>query len=204
MDAVSRFRESMTCTYERWHDGIGYDLEALRSATAAERAAIEELLLPHGIDDWRDVEALAACDTPRAAAALRQALHHANHQVRAAVLRHAPQLASESEQTATLVAALAGAEFYGGLTQALQQVETHHPPEVIAALLRGVLARDGATAVHFAAMLMYLHGQASSSFDWAQRPFYLQFHTDDAAQRRECFRELCARIGVAPEPYFAT
>ena len=36
--AVERFRESMAMNYERWHDGIGYDLEILKTATPEELA----------------------------------------------------------------------------------------------------------------------------------------------------------------------
>ena len=39
--AVQRFRESMTINYERWHDGIGYELEILKTATPEELVAIE-------------------------------------------------------------------------------------------------------------------------------------------------------------------
>jgi len=78
----------------------------------------------------------------------------------------------------------------------LLQVEEHHPPPVIEALFRGALVRKGDIAVHFAAMLMFLHGRAAEAFDWDQRPFYLTFHTEDPAERAAAFRELCARVGV--------
>ena len=75
------------------------------------------------------------------------------------------------------------------------EVEEFHPPAVIDALLRGVLKRDGETAVHYAAMLMFIYGKATSSFDWEHRPFFLQFNTDDRHERQTAYRELCARIG---------
>lgn len=108
---------------------------------------------------------------------------------------------SGDERSATLVAALENTDFYAGLTQALLEVESFHPPEVIAALLRGVLARNGDHACHFAAMLMFLHGKAESAFDWELRPFFLRFNTADRTEREAMFRELCGRIGVSPEPY---
>lgn len=199
--ALERFRESMACTYERWHDGIGYDLAILKAATPVEQGEIEHLLLSRAVDDWRDVEALAALDTPRAQAALHRALQMGSHPVRMAVLYHAPHLVSEGERTKSLVQALEGADTYGGLTQALLEVQEYHPTEVIDALLRGVLARDEGAPVHFAAMLMYLHGKASSAFDWEQRPFFLKFHTKDPEERRKLFAELCAKIGVEPATY---
>lgn len=64
--APGRFERSMPIDHEKWHDGIGYGLDTLRGATEAERRQIETLLLEHRIGDWRDVEALAALDSPRA------------------------------------------------------------------------------------------------------------------------------------------
>jgi hypothetical protein len=198
---VDRFRSSMIIDYEKWHDGVGYDVELLRSATPQELVEIEDLLVNRPVADWRDVEALAALDSPRARALLRKTLKSGTRELRVAVTDHAPHLVSEDERTATLVAALEGAEIYGGLTQALLQVEEFHPPKVIEALLRGALARSGDTAVHLAAMLMYVHGKAESSFDWEQRPFFLLFNTDDRAEREAAFRELCEKIGVEADRY---
>jgi hypothetical protein len=197
--AVGRFRQSMVIDYEKWHDGIGYDLEIIRNATPQELADIEELLTSKPIGDWRDVEALATIDSPRARAVLVKALKHPDHQIRTSIVDYAPHLVPEEEHTRLLVAALAEAETYSGLTRALDQVESFHPPDVIDALFRGLLKRDGGTAVHFSAMLMFLHGKAASSFDWDHRPFFLQFNTEDPAERRRCFRELCDRIGLKPD-----
>lgn len=199
--AVERFRESMVVNYERWHEGIGYDIAIFKTATPEELVDIENLLLARGVDDWRDVEALAALDSPRARVALRKALNSSNHRVRIAVAEHASDLISAAERTAALVHALEGADTYGGLTQALLQIEEFHPPQIIDALLRGVLTRTEGQPVHFAAMLMFLHGKTQSAFDWDQRPFFLEFKTDDSAKRRALFRDLCARIGVDPEKY---
>jgi hypothetical protein len=48
---------------------------------------------------------------------------------------------------------------------------------------------------------MFLHGQAREPFDWDQRPFFLRFQTEDPAERRAAFRELCGRIGIDPSAY---
>lgn len=198
---LERFRQSMVCNYDRWHDGIGYDLDLIAAASPGERVEIEDLLVSRPVEGWRDVEALAALDTPRARVLLRQALRSRNHEVAMAVARHAPGLVPADERSATLVAALEGAEFYGGLTQALAQVEDFHPPEIVDALFRGALVRDGGTAVHFAAMLMFLHGKAKTSFDWDQRPFFLRFNTDCRPEREAAFGELCAKVGVDARQY---
>jgi hypothetical protein len=35
--AIDRFLRSLVIDYEKWHDGIGFDVDALREATPAER-----------------------------------------------------------------------------------------------------------------------------------------------------------------------
>ena len=72
--------------HEKWHDGVGYDLDALRAASPDERNAIEATLLHRAPYTWNDVEALAALDTPGARTALRSALDGGDTRVRAAVL----------------------------------------------------------------------------------------------------------------------
>jgi hypothetical protein len=97
--------------------------------------------------------------------------------------------------------------FYGGLTEALDQVADFHPQPVMDALFRNVLTRDGEVAVHLAAMLMFLHGKAESMFDWKHRPLFLKFHappispTERGELREAVFRELCQHIDVQPDPY---
>ena len=119
------------------------------------------------------------------------------------MLRYAPELVSEDEKLTSIVAALRTADFYGGLTAALDEVEEFHPPGVIAELFRGALHRTDGVPVHFAAMLMFLHGKAREPFDWDQRPFFLRFNTPDRAERVAVFRELCEKVGVDSAPYLA-
>jgi hypothetical protein len=198
---LDRFEQSLHIDHEKWRDGIGYDLDAIREASPEERASIEALLLQRGVRDWRDVEALAILKSPGAREALRSALASRDHEVALAVARHAPDLLDEEARAALIVRALEGAPFYGGLSQALNQAEECHPPPVLEALLHGAVRRDGEVAVHFAAMLMFLHGRAETAFDMDQRPFFLTFHTQDPTARAAAFRELCRKIGVEAQRY---
>jgi hypothetical protein len=193
---VERFRRSMTMNWEKHHDGVGHDIDILRQADPAEREAIERLLLSRGVLDWMDVEALAALDSPGARDALLEAARSGDQRIRMAVLQYAPDLLATQDRTAALVSDLETAEFYGGLTQALAEAEEFHPPAVMDALFRGALQRDGESAVHFAALLTFLHGKAEEPFDWEQRPLFLEFHTADQLERRQVFRRLCARLEV--------
>lgn len=200
-ETVCRFVDSMKIDYEKWHDGIGYDLETLAKATPGERQQIETILLARGARDWRDIEALAALKTSKSQPALRAALETGGAEIRGAVLRYAPELVSEAEKTAHLIDALRTATFYAGLTQALDHVAEFHPPEVVAELFRGTLAREGEVAVSFAGLLMFIHGKAPERFDWSQRPFFLRFATANRLEREAAFRDLCEDIGVDAGEY---
>lgn len=194
--AVQRFRESMQIDYWKWHDGIGYDIELLKQATPSERQQIETLVMERGARDWRDVEALAAIQTPQAVEELRQALHRGDHAIAMAVLAHAPGVVAEKDRIAALVSAIEGAEIGSGLAEALRLIQSYHPPQVIDALFRAILIRPN--VVLLVAMLMFLYGLAKSDFDYDLRPFYFRFQSGD---REAPFRELCEKAGVDAERY---
>jgi hypothetical protein len=120
--------------------------------------------------------------------------------VRSAVLDHGAALFDDREREAILIGLVRDAAIGDGLTRTLDAIERCHPPEVIDALLRAILERDGEIAVHFAAMAMFLHGKATAPFDDAQRPFFLRFATASRAERCIAFRDLCERIGVDAAP----
>jgi hypothetical protein len=198
---ICRFQRSMNIDFEKWHDGIGYDLDALREASSEERSSIEHLLVNRRPLDWRDIESLALLDTPGARKALMEAMSEPNSEVQLAVIRFSPHLISREEQIAAVVLALRTAELFGGLSQALDQVAEFHPPEIISELFKGILTRNGDVAVLFAAMLVYIYEKADDPFDMKQRAFFLRFNTDVLAERRAAFRELCTIIGVDPNNY---
>jgi hypothetical protein len=200
-ELAGRFHESMAVDYDKWHDGIGYDLAAIRDANEDELEAIERMVLANSPRGWRDVEAMAVLNTPRMIRELRAILKGGDNQLKQAVDRYAPDLMTKQSRTATLVRALEESVIYGGLTQALDDLPDFHRPEAVEALFRGALRREGEVAVHFAAMLYYLHGKAKEPFDWGHRPFYLRFHAPVGPEREAVFRELCATIGVDAERY---
>jgi hypothetical protein len=195
-DPVQRFVASMTMTYDMWHDGVGYDLQTLAAATPKERAEIERVLISRRPRDWRDVEALAQIDSPAARAAVEAALKDPDPQVRREAMRYASDKVDPADRERRLLALIPTAAPFGGLTEALDDIEEFHPPSVIDAMLRATLRGDGEAAVHFAAMLFYLHGKAAEPFDWSHRPFFLRFNTTDRAERCAAFEELCRVIGV--------
>jgi hypothetical protein len=201
VSSFERFKKSMEIDYEKWHDGIGYDLEAITSASPAERRAIEQLLIHHIPRDWRDIEALAKIDTKDARETIKTAIEDPNPDVRIAVTRFAPNLVTNTQRTQSITKALQHAEIFSGLSQTLGDVEEYHPAEVKETLIDGLLTREGEVAVLFAAMLFYLYGKAKEPFDMKQRPFFLRFNTDDKTEREKAFRELCKKLNIDPEKY---
>ena len=197
----TRFLQSMEMNYEKWHDGTGYDLELLPTMSPQELDEIETILINHRPRDWRDIEALADIDSPRARKAIEAALKDSDPQVRREAANHAGDKVKPADREAFLLKALKTCTAFDGLTEALDEAEEFHPPSVIDALVRGALNRDGETAVHFAAILFFLHGKAKEQFDWDHRPFFLRFNTDDRKERKAVFRELCETIGVDLEKY---
>lgn len=194
-----RFRRSLAIDFNAWHDGIGYDLEALRQAEPADQVAALGLLRRDGLGDWRDVEALACLTAfpvvaSPAAMLLRRLWREGPAVLRMAVLRHAPQLVGVRERRRALVQALGEVQPFEGLSECLEEVRRDHPPMVLRALWAAAAERPRSVAVHCAALLAHLYGLAKSPFDLAQRPLFLRCGSDDPAERTQALAELRRRV----------
>jgi hypothetical protein len=188
-----RFLDSMIIGYEQWHDGDGYDLEALAALKDEERGSAETVLITHLATKagWRDVEALDALGTPGAMAAVKAATKHGNPEVRNQALEI--MAAASPEQ--------AGPQLEDDIVHAVERgaldlAESHPTPRVKRALLDCARLSNPTTRVNAAAMLMYLCGKADEPFDWNQRPFFLRFGTEDNQELRVAWTELRERTGV--------
>lgn len=187
---LALFRASMDISQEKWHDGIGYDLSLLSTATSADLEAIENLLVSRGVSDWRDAEALAALDTERTRETLRRAFASGGEEIRQTISLYAPELTDPDLRTDSLIKLLRSAPLFGALSGALDEIAGFHPPAVIDALFEGLKEREGDVAVHFAAMLFYLHGKSEEPFDFLYRDFFLEFNTDDPKERDNAIKKL--------------
>lgn len=197
---VERFMRSAQIDADNWRDPQ-HDLEAIKLATPTERVAIEEFLIIRGISHFMDVEALVLLDTPTAHQALRAAFENGSMDIRAAVAHLAPHLIEDDARLADLIRRVELCGVYENLDITLRQIESTHPPAVIHAMLQRIIREPGVAAVHFAGLLLYLHGEASEPFDWHQRPFLLRFNPGDESDRRQAFKELCDRIQRDAERY---
>jgi hypothetical protein len=195
-----RFLRAAQITADNWRDPQ-HDWDAIQMASPAERLSIEQYLVSRGVRHAIDVQALAMLGTPGADQALRAAFQSGSAEIRAAVVRFAPQTIEPAAMRSELLQRVAECDAYAGLSLTLEQLEGEYTPELQAAMLTRIARDPGVAAVHFAGLLLYLHGRAESTFDWEQRPFLLRFNPGDVADRRAALAELCGRIGVRPEAY---
>lgn len=185
---IERFDESRTMDYERWKEGIGYDLEALRSLTAEEQETVVLSLIP--ANDWRDVEALASLGSARTDRALKEVMDSDSVKMRMAVMRYAPHLVDEAKKLESVLMAVARAESFEGLVETLDMLETYHPPVVIDAMFEALLNRSGDMAYHYATVLAVIYRKLKSRHDWSLRPQLLKFNTTDRNEREDAFLAL--------------
>jgi len=203
-DAANQFIASMQMDVEKWKEGIGYDLDVLDEIRLEELKKIAAILIAHRPRDWRDIEALAQIDLPEARQEVEAALHSTDPKVRQEAMEHAGHKLDPKKRERLLLRALKSDDVFGGLSEAIDEAAEFHPPAVVEMLLKGALNRHGTTAIHFSALLFYIHGKAEEPFDWNHRPFFLKFDTSDREERKAVFRELCEKIGVDASKYRAT
>lgn len=197
-EACRTFLASMNVSYEQWHDGIGYDLDALAKVTEDERRYVADMLLQRvrGREaEWRDIDALDALNLPEARPVLERALQTAKPETRLHIARLLAKQGVAVPIDRIIADILRRGSYQDGLSLAIDLVPAHATP-----FLRNVLldcARDGYpdVRVHAAALCLYLAKQADEPFDLKHRPFFLNFGEEDAVIRNRAFEELCRRIG---------
>ena len=197
-EAYQLFLDSMIIEFDQWHDGTGYDLEALGRLATEERASIEELLIKNlkHAGDWRDVEALVALGTTSASTAVDKARFHNNTQVRSYALKMILYTQNSKDTTEKDIT-----ELEEQVVQAVEhgdyEIAEHMPTmRVKKALLDSAREADSETRVNVAAFLLYLCGQASEPFDWSQRPFFLRFAENNPKELQQAWEELRKRTGL--------
>lgn len=193
---MRRFMESMNIDFYKWHDGIGYDLDALNELTKEEIAQIEALLISRKDSDWRDVEALAALNTPFSIQALKDCLNSPNLECRLFAAKFLKEMGIADYIEEVVIRTLPQTTIGNGLTYALWLIKENPVTESIRrAVLRSAMIGNDDIRVHCAAMALYLYGKAASDFDTDKKIIY-EFHEKDPAARRRIFERLCQMVGV--------
>jgi hypothetical protein len=199
--ACERFLTSMSLDVERWRDGDPYDLTALDGFTSADRAEVVHVLAERlaGPGDWRDVDALAALDTPAADALLADCVRHANVIVRLWAGRRLAERGAPEALDRELLDVLGDPDSDAPIEMTMHLVNEYPTLAVRKALLQ--CAVEGAThlRVHAAALALYLAGRATEPFDWGHRPLFLRFADEDRSARLAAMQDLRRMIGGAAE-----
>jgi hypothetical protein len=198
-DFYRQFVSSMTIGFDQWHDGEGYDLDALARCDDAEKRQAARLLadkLASG-GGWRDVDALETLGYDLGGPPMHQAyLRHADPEIRLrAGLALQNWKAPIPVDVDEMVVEIIRNADDGGLTYMLQMAEANPTPKVRQALLDKVRTGERTARIHCAALLLYLAGEAKEAFDWDHRPFFLRFG-EDGPDREKAFQELKKRIGL--------
>ena len=195
-----RFLDSMNMDYAKWHDGVGYDLDVLRKLSIDEKEKVEDVLITHGVRDWRDIEALAEIGSEKALSAIKSALQSDKYEVRIKAIESLSEkkVVGEKEIETVLVETIPLVSILNGQTFTLRLAEKYPTSEVKRALLWCTLHGNDDMRVHAAALIYYLYGIATSSFDWNYRPFYLRFGDKNLSNRKLAYDELCDKIQVDP------
>ena len=195
-----RFLDSMNIDYSKWHDGVGYDLDALRKLSPDEQTKVENIVIERGVNDWRDIDALAEIGSEKALSALKNALQSETYEVRIRAVERLSEkgIISEREIETILVETLPLVDILNGQTFTLLLAEEYPTPAVKRVLLWCTLHGNEDIRVHAAALIYFLYGIAASSFDWDHRPFYLRFNDENMSNRKLAYDELCKEIQVDP------
>jgi HEAT repeat protein len=194
--AYRRFIESMRTDFDRWHDGIPYDLDALAELSNEELLEVEVLLVERKNEDWRDTEALIKIGTPKAIDALERSTRGPNRVVRLRAAAHLFRTGRIASLDDLVAEGLLNAGLFDGALEARGLAIAYPTPAVKAALLQATLCAGDRMGVHHAATTLFVFGKAEGLWDKAYQAFYMRFATDDRVERRKVFDELCAIIGV--------
>jgi hypothetical protein len=204
-DAYSKFMASLELDYDRWHDGEGYDLEALANIDDSERGDVVWELARRDAT-WREIEALEQIDIPPAFMAIRRALRDSEsidtRLAAAEALARLEKLEEPIDQILAREIRTLGDDD-GGSTRALLMAEEYPTDAVKKALLAASLERTD-SAMHCAGVLCYLTGAGKEAFDWDLRPLFLRLGPEEPEDdRNKAISELCALVKMKPEDAIA-
>lgn len=177
----------MNIGYNEWHDGLGYDLEALDRLDARDREEAEKILIPRAEKDWRDLEALDRLSTPAANAAILRARNAKNPEIRLHAHGYGP-LASELQWESAINYALGNMKIYtDGLVPAFNAAVAHPTPGVIDGLWKFIRQGGREGTYHAGETLTKIAGLPE---DESLRQLFLRLQGPNTPQRMAAIAEL--------------
>lgn len=195
--AYDRFIQSMEMNYDKWHDGEGYDLEALKDITPDERKELETLL--RGRNDWRDAEALAALNPPATSDLRKKFAGKSTPLVtRLEAGEQLQELGEKVDFTPLLLEMLEAApEDLSVMSRSfdfIESIKDELDEKVKHKLVKMLSTMKAEPAVNFACITCVVYGISSGQYDWTDRPFWLRF--GEANDHAAAFDELLTKIKI--------
>lgn len=186
-------------SFDRWHDGEGYDLAAIDEMTPEERASLAQLL--QNRSDWRDVRALAYLRPPGNLALVEKFNDHAVPlTARLAAGEELRELGEPVDLVPLLLEMLdAGVRDISVLTRVSDHIAWNLPADerVRMKVLQVLSATHAPVATSYASLAFVVWGLCESQWDWSHRPFWLRFQDEHDHDR--AFDELLARLNLSRE-----
>lgn len=202
--AYEKFLASVVPIWEQWKEDQTYDVAAIAKMTADERNKVVTLLTGRDAT-WREVEALAVIDTPKARAAVDEASkHHLSIDARLAAAEAMHQQGRLPDMGTFLAKQIHLLhQPTNGLKRALRLAESH-PSETVKQALLWASYNQTECAPECAKLLLALTGAAMEPFDpeVTQMLEKLGLH-NSYFDRKAAFDELCRRVGMEFDPQAA-
>lgn len=203
--ALKKFRKSMIMDFDKWHDGIGYDMATFATLSDEEKQIIIREICAKGKNlDWRDMEVLKYDKSAASFDQLRDVLAGGSCQERAHALSDLYDMGKMTDSVfdVQLAHILDDVAEKDDLTMPLLLVDENAGPHTRAALERGVRQRPE-IALHFAAKLLDiagLGGPTTAGFNPKYRPTLLKLlPKQDPAERRQAIEQVFAWLGSKGE-----
>ncbi len=199
--AYEKFLASIVPTREQWQENQTYDVAAIAEMMAEERNEVVTLLTGRDAT-WREVEALAAIDTPTARAAVDEASkHHLSIDTRLAAAEAMHQQGRLADLDTFLAKQLR--QLYqppNGLQRALRLAESH-PSETVRQALLWASYNQTECAPECAKLLLALTGAAKEPFDAEVKQMLEKLGLHNSYfDRKAAFDDLCRRVGMELDP----
>lgn len=187
-EAWTAFASSTQLTHESWHDGVGFNLDALSRMPPLEQNIIRQWLHSTLSNeqrdvDWRALDAAAALGETDLLATLET---HPASDVR---LRVKELLAKPEAVAEELCRTFSSGHSEAAVLRALDLVPSHPTPEVRSALIARVSRIDG-TFINSAMVLLEVFGGVKDA--WAERPFL--FRVQEQGRDGGLLKKLLGRL----------
>lgn len=184
----------MNVGYDEWHDGVGYDLDALDDLSEEGKTVVESWLVPRADRDWRDLEALDRLGTTTAFEAILRVRRTAGPLIALEAHGYGPEPSAEQWETA-IVAALTVADVTNGLVLAQRCALAHPSPAVVAELWRHVRVGGSPIAYHAAETIAQIAGVVVDEFNHPHRSLLLRLQGPNSPERQAAVQEFESLMG---------